>query len=147
MLLYVGCKFGPQLLWISHPHKAMHSARKQTALTLCVSDCVRTCVCVCVCVSLRPARQTHCEVFLPFFSHSSSLPRSFLPFLLSPSFHPSVSPSLFKGGPSLPSSQHPLNLSVHSSLYPSNQSVHLYPGIITTANPSHLFSAFPFLLD
>lgn len=31
-----GCRFGPQLLGISHPHRA----HKHTALTLCVRDFV-----------------------------------------------------------------------------------------------------------
>lgn len=88
---------------------------------------------VCACVSLRPARQTHCEVFLPF--------------LLSPFFHCSNSHSFYKGGPSLPalpSSQHTLNLSVHPSIYPPNQSVYLYSGIITTTIPHTLPPSFLF---
>jgi len=111
---------------------------------LCVSEWL--CVCVCVPQACPSDRLWSLSAFLlPLF-----LPPSLARFCLSCSLHllhPSVSPSFFKGGPSLPatpSSQHPLNLSVCSSVYLPNQSVHLYSGIIT--NPRRLppFFFLPF---
>lgn len=103
--------------------------------------CVRACLCVHARVSLRPDRQTPCEVSMSFFSVSPSLFFVFF-FLLSPSFHPSI----YKRGPGPPSlsSQHPLNLSVHLP----NQSVHSwYNNKCQTPSPPTLFSLFSFSSD
>lgn len=124
------------------PQSQAHTAQAHSADSVCVC----TCVYVYVNVSLRPAREKHCEV-LAFI-----LQLALSPFSASLPLHPSISfPFIFyKVWPSLPaspSSRHSFNLSVHSPIYPANQSVRLYPGIITTTplSPSPLLSS-PLLL-